>query len=126
MSHHVRMERVGSYLHVTVTGDNTPLDVAEYLSEVGAACLSHKCGRVLIEENLTGESLPASTIFSIVERGSKNARTHPEAMAYVDTNEEHDHSGMHFAGSVAAKKGLNIRIFRKVAEARKWLDGLAD
>ena len=122
MSHVLTLEPKGSYLVVTVTGDNTPEDVAEYLSEVREACLKHQFARVLIAENLQGPSLRIFSIHDIVTRSSQSVWPEIHRIAYVDLNPEHSRSGMHFAETVAVNRGVNMRVFSNVTDAAQWLE----
>jgi hypothetical protein len=42
-------------------------------------------------------------------------------IAYVDVNNEHSQSDMHFAETLAVNLGVNIKIFPTVSEAEEWL-----
>src|SRR5262249_19507101 len=53
------------YLHVKVSGDNTPETVLKYLGEVRAACERLACPYVLIEESLRGPRLDTLDIFAV-------------------------------------------------------------
>lgn len=122
MSHVLTLEPKGSYLVVTVTGDNTPEDVAEYLSEVREACLKHRFARVLIVENLRGPSLGTFSIHDIVTRASQDVWPEIHRIAYVDVNQEHSVGAMRFAETVAVNRGVNARVFPNVSDAAKWLE----
>jgi hypothetical protein len=72
MPYVLSVENKEAYLHITVTGDNTPENVANYLSEVRNKCVEHQCSKVLIEENLRGPSLGTGIIYNIVtEAGNR-------------------------------------------------------
>lgn len=122
MSHVLTLEPKGSYLVVTVTGDNTPEDVAGYLSEVREACLKHQFARVLIVENLRGPSLRTFSIHDIVTRSSQSVWPEIHRIAYVDVNPEHNVGAMRFAETVAVNRGVNVRVFANVADAARWLE----
>jgi len=122
MSHVLTLEPKGSYLVVTVTGDNTPEDVTEYLSEVREVCLKHQFARVLIVENLQGPSLRTFSIHDIVTRSSQAVWPEIHRIAYVDLNQEHNVGAMRFAETVAVNRGVNVRVFSNVSDAAKWLE----
>ena len=121
MAHETRIEHRGAYLYAAVSGDNTPKDVQEYVSEVRTACEAHGCSRVLIEENLRGPSLRTMDIFDIVLRGTQRSAPAVTTIAYLDVNPEHRMADLKFAENVASNRGLNIRVFADKAEAEQWL-----
>jgi len=109
------------YLHVTVTGENTPENVLDYLMVVRAACVQRRCLAVLIEENLTGPGLSITKIFDVISKASQGARPALTVMAYVDMNSEHDHTRMKFAEDVAVNLGISVRVFDNLRDAELWL-----
>jgi hypothetical protein len=113
-----------AYLHATVTGPNTPENVASYLEEVWRACADRGCRRVLIEERLEGPRLPATDVFQIASGASSSRKRHFEAIAYVDVNAQR--GLMKFAESVAVNRGVPVRVFASVGEAKAWLLSLGD
>jgi hypothetical protein len=117
----LRVENKGNYLYVTVTGDNTPENVARYLSEVRDACAEHGCANVLIEENLRGPSLAPSIIFTIITEAATRVWPVVQRIAYIDTNPAHQTETLQFVETVAVNRGVNIRFFSRVAEAEQWL-----
>lgn len=121
MSYDLSVKQKRGYLHLTVTGENTPESVAGYLSEVPAQCVEHRCSYVLIEENLRGPSLKIPAIFDIAAEGSRHVWPEVRAIAYVDINSEHDPSRMQFAEDVAVNRGAFVRVFSSVMEAEEWL-----
>jgi hypothetical protein len=126
MLYSLTVERKPEYLHVKVTGDNTPQTVLKYLTEVHNACSTHKCSDVLIEENLEGPSLEISDIYAVISERSKNVHPVVDRIAYVDVNGDHDSSRMKFAETVAVNRGVNVRIFADVREAANWLTSTRD
>lgn len=125
MNYGFSVEPRSSYLHVRVTGDNNAANVQRYLADILAACSTHRCSRVLVEENLAGPSLNTLEIFSIASQGSVRALTLVTAIAYVDANPEHDRHLLRFAESVALNRGLLIKMFATVGQAAAWLDSSA-
>jgi hypothetical protein len=120
MAHELSVTRKGAYLHVTVTGDNTPEDVQQYLAKVQATCVQHNCPYVLIEENLQGPSLQTLELFQVI---AKAAQPSPavRCVAYIDVNPEHDANRMKFAEAVASNRGMMVKIFADLPEAEEWL-----
>jgi hypothetical protein len=87
-----------AYLHALVTGENTRENVAGYLGELHREC----------------------DLFAIVMEESDRARGVFQAIAYVDVNAGGDM--MKFAESVALSRGIPVRLFATVPDARKWLE----
>jgi len=114
------LERPG-YLHIRVTGENTPANVRAYLSEVRIACVERGFSSVMIEANLRGPSLNLVQIYSIVKEESARAAPHVLRIAYVDVNPEHSRSHIRFAEDVAVNLGVNVRVFATLPEAAKWI-----
>jgi hypothetical protein len=121
MLYELTVERKPEYLHVKVTGDNTPQTVSKYLADVHNACSAHKCPNVLIEENLEGPSLEITDIYAVISERSKNTYPVVDRIAYVDVNSDHDSSRMKFAETVAVNRGVHVRMFADVSEAADWL-----
>ena len=108
-------------LHFTVTGGNDPETVRAYMDEIRAIAIERRAPALLVEENLRGEGLGFSEIFSLVSKGSDEPWPGLRAIAFVDTNPEHDPTRMRFAETVAVNRGVNVRVFREVHVARAWL-----
>jgi len=121
MSYSLNILEQPGYLHFQVTGSNTLATVRGYLAEIHAACLASGVSSVLIEENLSGASLAIGEIFQIASAGSEATAPVINAIAYVDTNPEHDFLDMQFAETVAVTRGINIRMFESVSAAETWL-----
>jgi hypothetical protein len=105
-----------------VRGNNDAQTVQRYLMEINAASVQHKMDTVLIEENLAGPSLNYAEMYWQISDGSKKALP-IRCFAYVDVNPEHDAERLKFIETVAVNRGVNIRLFKTVAEAESWLDG---
>lgn len=122
MAYSFSVTRKPNYLHVIVTGENTPEHVRRYLSEVAAACTRYQCWRVLIEENLSGPSLPVAEVFFLAAEGSRSVAPGVNRIAYVDVNPEHDRGTLDFAETVAVNRGVNVKRFAKVEDAEIWIN----
>ncbi len=123
MSYDMKTIPEDGYLHVIVTGDNTPEDVRGYLSRIPRACTEHGFSRVLIEENLTGPSFGVVDVFDVVSKASVGVAPGIRRIAFVDTNPEHRSSNIRFAETVAVNRGVNVRVFPDVASAVEWIRG---
>jgi hypothetical protein len=108
------------YLHVRVSGRNTPETVARYVRETVKACATHGRHQVLVEEDLAGPSLRQMQMFDLIEAGAGRGGP-PLTIAYVDVNPEHDIGLLRFAETAARNRGLLLHLFRTVEEAEAWL-----
>jgi hypothetical protein len=126
MSYALSVENKGAYLHITVTGDNTPENVANYLSEVRDKCVEHQCANVLIEENLRGPGLGTGIIYNIVTEASNQVWPVVLRIAYLDVNPDHNMGSMQFAETVAVNRAVNMRLFSSFLDAQKWLEDLRE
>jgi hypothetical protein len=123
MAYKLTFDRKPAYLHVKVTGDNSPESVMGYLEEMYRACSSEESAHLLIEEDLQGPSIAVSDVFAIVSERSKRMPPGVKKLAYVDLNSQHDFSRMQFAETVAVNRGVNMRLFKSLKEAEEWLLG---
>ena len=123
MSYTLTITQEADYLHALVTGSNSKENVAAYLEELRRECYARNCFRVLIEERLEGPRLRTMEVYQIVSEGGLS-QVRIDAMAYVDMNAEGDL--MKFAETLAVNRGLPVRLFSSVANARKWLSQEAD
>jgi hypothetical protein len=119
MNYSLTVAEKSSFLHAIVTGSNSKENVREYLTDVLRECEIRGCSKVLIEERLKGPRLEASDVIEIATEGGNRAQGHFTAIAYVDV---YAAGGlMTFAGTVAHKYGLPIKVFPTVEEAEEWL-----
>jgi hypothetical protein len=109
------------YLYITVTGENTYDTINRYLSEVHDLCVRLNRLNILIVENLTGPSLTTMSIYDLVTSRSLQTARDIGRIAYVDANPAHDARNLAFAENVAVNRSVNIRIFKSVDVAEKWL-----
>jgi hypothetical protein len=113
-------ELKNGYLHVQVTGENSPDTIRRYLGDVVQVCAREGCPNVLIEENLAGPRLGIGDVFSIVSEKSADFRPALRLVAYVDVNAT-SAASMRFAETVAVNRGATISVFGTVADAETWL-----
>ena len=111
---------------MSVQGTNDPETVLQYLAEVREPCLRERCDKVLIEENLSGPGIGTFQVFDVVTRAARSAFPSVLQIAYVDANPTHDSERMKFAETVAANRGVNVKVFRDLAEAAAWLSAGAE
>ena len=120
MTYDLAIESRGSYLHAKATGDHTAENARRFLAEVYEATVQKKCRSVLLELDLMGPSLPMVEIYDVIAEGSKRGQM-LERIAYVDASAERDPARIRFAENVAMNRGVNVRLFRTVEEAERWL-----
>lgn len=115
----ITLQDMHGYMHAKATGAHSPQNAARFLREAHQACLKRGFDSLLLELALDGPSLPPAEIFAVVAdrsfEGSKLRR-----IAYVDPSER-DPGKMKFAETVAINRGVNVRLFRDIAEAHRWL-----
>jgi hypothetical protein len=121
MAYDMKVVREDDYLHVIVTGDNTPADVAGYLDQIRRICAEHDLPKVLIEENLTGPPFRTVDVYDVVSAASVGVAPAIRHIAFVDVNPEHSFTAMEFAETVAVNRGVNVTVFRDVASATEWI-----
>jgi hypothetical protein len=110
------------YLYAKVTGTNNPENVLGYTQKIHEACVARKCAAVLIEENLSGPSVSLATVFGLVDARVPQAREALARIAYVDVNPQHDLWRMEFAEERASTGGVDMRLFKTVEAAKRWLE----
>jgi hypothetical protein len=121
MAYELHIQDAGAYLHILVTGPNTPEVIRSYLREIVDICANRRAAGVLIEENLSGPGLKLGEIYNIVSEGSENPLAHQINVAFVDVSGEHAPGSMKFAETVARNRGINVRAFPSIEAAAAWL-----
>ena len=120
MSYHLSIEEHPSYVHACATGTMSPENALRFLVDANAACGQRGRRRLLLEFGFTGPSLNGGTIYEIVTARSAHGAAF-ERIAYVDASAERNPEHKRFAETIARNRGVNVRLFRSVAEAREWL-----
>lgn len=109
------------FLHARVTGERTPGNALRFLKEAHDECVRAGHTRILLEMRLTGPSLPAAEIFRVISaRSAEGAKL--SRIAYVEASMD-DPLRPRFAETVAINRAVNVRLFRDVAAAERWLEG---
>jgi hypothetical protein len=119
MAYELTLEEHPRYLHATVTGIRSARNAARFLREVHEACKSRGISAVLMEFRFSGPSLDTGSIYSVIAERSEDARD-LRKIAYVDETES-DPEKPKFAETVAVNRGVNVRLFRSVEEAKRWI-----
>ncbi len=119
MSYELIFKKHVSFIHATVTGDNSAESVIAYMNDVKQECEDQDCYRVLIEDRLEGKRMDEMQVFSLISGGSADALGFFEALAYVD--EQQDFEVVKFAETVAINRGIPVAVFTSRADAENWL-----
>ena len=109
------------YLHARFMGTHSPENLLRFLEETHEEGIRSGHTALLLEIISEGGSLGFSNLYRVISQRS-SAGTKFRKIAYVDLSDR-DPSGMTFAENVAANRGVNIRLFRDLNEARAWLGG---
>ena len=122
-AYQLSIERHPAWLQATVAGDNTPKTVLRYMQEIRAECL--RCGtfNVLIVVDLDGPGISMLEVYKVIARSVDSAVGLGMHVAYVDLNPLHSQANMLLAENVAMTRGIPVRTFRDVEQAREWLLG---
>ncbi len=122
------IERHPTYLLATVAGDNTPETVLRYMTEIRAECLRTGMFNVLVVVNLDGPGIGMLEVYKVIAAGVDSAVGLGMQVAYVDLNPLHSQANMLLAENVAMTRGIPVRTFCDVEQAREWLltQGTAD
>jgi stage II sporulation SpoAA-like protein len=121
MPYHLTIQEHPAYLHATVTGTHSPENAMRFLKEVHEACMTAGKTAALLEMNLAGPSLDATSIFRVISERSGEA-SKLKKIAYVDASSR-DPEKMRFAETVAVNRGVNVRLFQDLAKAKEWMSG---
>jgi UDP-N-acetylmuramyl tripeptide synthase len=119
MAYALAIASKGSYLHVTVTGQNGRETVIGYFEEIRAACRTRDCYRVLVEERLTGSRFSLPELMQLAAEVSAQAGATFEVLAYVDVNAEDDK--IQQVAGLVVEPGSAVGVFNTVVEAERWL-----
>jgi hypothetical protein len=122
MSYLLNFEHRGSYIYITVTGENSSENIIHYLAEVRELCEQYKYTDVLIVENLGGPGMDKFSIFDIISKVSEQTIKVIKNIAYVDINPAHNRDEMVFAETVAVNRGVNVQIFKTIHAAERWVE----
>jgi hypothetical protein len=74
MTYTLTIDQKPTYLHATVTGQNSRENVVRYLEEILRECIARNCFRVLIEECLEGPRLGMLDVFKIASEADSSTR----------------------------------------------------
>jgi hypothetical protein len=109
-----------SYLHVRATGSHGHANAMRFMEEAYRECVARGYDALLIEQALTGATLGPGGIYKVVKARLDTA-LNLRRIAYVDAQGRDD--GRQFVEDVARNRGINIRTFASVDDAKLWLEG---
>jgi len=103
------------------SGDNTPETVLRYMLEIRAECVRTGIFSVLIVVDLDGPGISMLEVYKVIAKSVDSAVGLGMHVAYVDLNPLHSQANMLLAENVAMTRGIPVRTFRDVEQAREWL-----
>ena len=115
-------ERHG-YLHASVVGLRTAENAQRFLREAYEACVKKGYSALLLEMGLTGPALDIASVFRVIaNRAPDGAKL--RRIAYIEPSPTDLPAGL-FAETVANNRGVNVRLFKDLESADRWLvDGV--
>ena len=116
----LKFERTPQYLCASVTGENNPENVFNYIKETLEECSRQGCENLLIIENLQGARLKDYVVVEILYKLMSTIRVPFHKVAYIDLAADAT-SSMTLAVHIANYKGINIKRFSTVQDASQWL-----
>jgi hypothetical protein len=119
MTYQFDLEEHPAYLHAKATGEHSAQNLARFLKDAYDACVARGQASVLLEVNLAGTSLDFSSIYEVISTRSATG-TKLKRIAYVDATTRNP-DRMRFAETVALNRGVNVRLFRNLEDAKRWM-----
>jgi len=120
-AYQLSIERHTGWLQATVAGDNTPETVLRYMLEIRSECVRAGIFNVLIVVDLDGPGISMLEVYKVIAKSVDSAVGLGMHVAYVDLNPLHSQANMLLAENVAMTRGIPVRTFRDVEQAREWL-----
>ncbi len=118
-SYHLATEEGHGYLHARVTGARTPENAQRFLREAYEECVRKGHAALLLEMGLTGAPMDMATVFRVIaNRAPDGAKL--KRIAYIEPSATNIPSAL-FAETVANNRGVNVRFFKDLAAADRWL-----
>jgi hypothetical protein len=118
-SYQLTLEERRSHLHARVIGERTAGNARRFLEETYSACVANGYSNVLLEIHLCGSSLDHATIGRVIGDYAANGAK-LRKIAYVQPQAA-DPAVPYVAERAAIDSGMNVRVFRDVAAAERWL-----
>lgn len=121
MTYEFKAERAPTYVHVTGAGSNTSENMMRFLIDANRAAVEHNSDTLLLEMKFSGPSLDFASIYSVISARSPTGSLF-KRIAYVDLNKQQSDDRAEFATLAANNRGVNVRLFRNLTEAQRWLE----
>ena len=121
MPYQFATEETPMYLRAIGTGDRTKENLHRFLVDSHNAAVESRKDRLLLDMHFLGHPLNLGHAYAVIAERS-SAGTKFERIAYVDANHEREPEDAEFAEMAAQNRGVNVRLFRNLAEARRWLE----
>jgi hypothetical protein len=107
------------YLYARATGPRTAENAQRFLREAYEACVKEGYPALLLEMSLTGPALDMASVFRVIaNRAPDGAKL--RRIAYIEPSPTDLPSAL-FAETVANNRGVNVRLFKDVERADRWL-----
>jgi len=113
------LEERRSHLHARVIGERTAANARRFLEETYWACVANGYSSLLLEIHLCGSSLDHTTIRRVIGDYAANGAK-LRKIAYVQPKAA-DPAAPYVAERTAIDRGVNVRVFRDVPAAERWL-----
>ena len=121
MAYQFVAEEAPMFLHAIGTGDRTRDNLLRFLIDSNNAAVARGKDRLLLDMHFLGPALNLGHAYAVIaERSPEGANF--DRIAYVDANHERSPDDAEFAAMAAQNRGVNVRLFRNVTEARTWLE----
>ena len=115
----IEFEYQPEYLYAFVEGDEDSLEITrQFWSELLAECKKFDYRKLLIEENIS-ENVTASEVYEFAKE-LPNMGFDGISVAFVDRQADHEEINR-FGGLVAHNRGMDLKVFEEVQEAKEWL-----
>jgi hypothetical protein len=122
MAYHLSIELHPTYVHAVATGETTSENLRRFLLEAYQASVAERRNSLLLELRFSGPSLNFGSVYSVIAERSLDGATLAR-IAYVDASPEHAVQTAEFAELAAQNRGINVRLFSTIEEAKRWLEG---
>jgi hypothetical protein len=107
-----------TYLHAKGEGPRTPENALRFFREAHDACMDAGLRAILLEMAFTGPGFEPSTILNLVtERSAEGAKL--RRIAYVERAATASRAQL--AETMAVNRGVNVRLFPDLGDAKRWL-----
>jgi hypothetical protein len=115
-------ERHG-YLYARIVGPRTAENAQRFLKEAYEECAKRGVTALLLEMGLTGPPLDMASVFRVIaNRAPDGAKL--KRIAYLEPSPS-DIPAALFAETVANNRGVNVRLFKDIDTADRWLTDAA-